>query len=93
MIGKAMDLDTARGLVQKAADAEHELYVRVCKLIGVAPSGKRGYTQLHDIAGCLIAIKSHESKIQQHQSVLVNNDKHLKEFNEVAKRLGLISNE
>jgi hypothetical protein len=93
MIGKAMDLETARALVKKAGDAEHELYVRVCKLMGIAPTGQRGYSQLNDIAGCLIAIKSHESKIQQHQSVLVNNDKHLKEFNEVAKRLGLLQNE
>lgn len=93
MIGNATDLETAVAIVRKAAEAEHELYVRVCKLLGTPPTGMRGFTQLTDMAGCLIALKSHEAKIKQHQAVLVDNDKHLKEFNEVAKRLGLFSNE
>lgn len=89
----ATDLETAVELVRKASDMEHELYLRVCKLYDVAPTGRRGFTQISDVAGCLIALKSHEQKIKQHQTSLVDNDKHLKEFNEVAKRLGLLTDE
>jgi hypothetical protein len=89
MIYNATSLEAARALVRQAALTEHRLYVDVCNMLGTPANGMRGFTELHSYAQCLQALQKHNEKIKQHQSVLVNSEQHLKDFNKLAQEMGI----
>lgn len=90
-VNKATDINSARSMVRQAQRMEHQLYLQVCAMNCLPAKGMRGFENQEGIAECLEALRSHEKKIRQYQSVLVNRDQNLKDFNTLAASMGLVN--
>lgn len=77
----ATSLDTAKELVKKALDLEHELQIQVCRIHDYEPHGKRGYKDLTSIPDCVRALNKCEVQIKKYRATIEESNMGLTAFN------------